>query len=64
MRAISGFTSKVNSTIKVIFNIPDYAKYVKHQQERHPDDPILTEKEFYMHSLHERYESGKINRCC
>ncbi|MBP1967405.1 CstA-like transporter-associated (seleno)protein [Paenibacillus aceris] len=64
MRAIASFSSKVNATIKVIFNIPDYARYLKHQQEHHPEDPILTEKEFYMQSLHERYESGKINRCC
>lgn len=64
MRAIASFSRKVNTTIKVIFNIPDYAKYVKHQLEHHPGEPVLSEKEFYMCSLHERYESGKINRCC
>ncbi|MED4601349.1 CstA-like transporter-associated (seleno)protein [Paenibacillus validus] len=64
MRTITSFASKAKATIKVIFSIPDYEKYLKHQQERHPHETPLTEKEFYMLSLHERYESGKINRCC
>lgn len=58
------FANKAKSTIKVIFSIPDYEKYVKHQKDHHPDQPPLTEKEFYMLSLKERYESGKVNRCC
>jgi uncharacterized short protein YbdD (DUF466 family) len=64
MKKITSFTNKVSTTIKVIFNIPDYERYLKHQQDHHPNDTPMTEKEFYMLSLHERYESGKINRCC
>jgi len=64
MRMLTSFSRKMNTTIKIIINIPDYARYVQHQQEHHPGDPFMTEKEFYMCSLHERYESGKVNRCC
>jgi uncharacterized short protein YbdD (DUF466 family) len=59
-----GLMMKAKSTIKVIFSIPDYDKYIGHQLEHHPNETPLTEKEFYLHSLKERYESGKINRCC
>ena len=61
---LTGFANKAKATIKVIFNIADYEKYIKHQQDHHPDQTPLTEKEFYMLSLKERYESGKVNRCC
>ncbi|MFC5448540.1 YbdD/YjiX family protein [Paenibacillus aestuarii] len=64
MRMFASFSRKMNTTVKIIFNIPDYARYVQHQQEHHPGEPVMTEKEFYMRSLHERYESGKVNRCC
>lgn len=64
MSKIADFAYKAKTTVKVIFNIPDYEKYVKHQREKHPGCPILTEKQFYMQTLKDRYESGKVNRCC
>ncbi len=65
MKTIAGFASRTKAVIKSIFSIPDYEKYLKHQRDRHPGQTPLTEKkEFYMLSLKERYESGKINRCC
>jgi uncharacterized short protein YbdD (DUF466 family) len=64
MTTIMSFAKQAKTTIKVIFSIPDYDKYLKHQQEHHADKPPLSEKEFYMECLKDRYESGKINRCC
>ncbi|PZE22797.1 YbdD/YjiX family protein [Paenibacillus xerothermodurans] len=64
MAAIAGFARRAKATIKVIFSIPDYDKYLRHQKEHHPNDTPMTEKEFYEWSLKERYESGKVNRCC
>jgi uncharacterized short protein YbdD (DUF466 family) len=64
MTKISGFANKAKATIKVIFNIPDYDKYLRHLQEHHSEAAPMTEKEFYMCSLKERYESGKIKGCC
>jgi uncharacterized short protein YbdD (DUF466 family) len=64
MRKIMNFAKQAKASIKIIFNIPDYERYLKHHQEYHPGEKVLTEKEFYMACLKERYESGKINRCC
>jgi uncharacterized short protein YbdD (DUF466 family) len=64
MTAIMKFAKQARTTIKVIFNIPDYDKYMKHQRDHHPDQTPLTEKEYYMDCLKERYESGKIKGCC
>ncbi|MBD0378903.1 YbdD/YjiX family protein [Paenibacillus sedimenti] len=64
MKTVTNLVRKARATIKIIFSIPDYDKYLKHQQEHHPEATPMTEKEFYMCSLHERYNSGKINRCC
>jgi uncharacterized short protein YbdD (DUF466 family) len=58
------FTRQAKAAIKVIFNIPDYDKYMKHQRDCHPEQTSLTEKEYYMECLKERYESGKIKGCC
>ncbi|WP_458414626.1 YbdD/YjiX family protein [Schinkia sp. CFF1] len=50
--------------IKTIFGLPNYEKYVEHHSNKHPNEPLLSEKEHYLYALKERYESGKVNRCC
>lgn len=64
MKKLKEIVRQANATIKVIFSVPDYDKYLRHHRESHPDQSPMTEKEFYMHCLKERYESGKVNRCC
>lgn len=64
MKKMIAFTQKAKTSIKIIFNIPDYERYLDHQRHHHPGEVPLTEKEFYMSCLKDRYESGKINRCC
>ncbi|WP_050615481.1 YbdD/YjiX family protein [Bacillus testis] len=54
----------INCAIKTIFGMPNYHRYVEHCRRKHPGRPILSEKEYYMFALKERYESGKVNRCC
>jgi uncharacterized short protein YbdD (DUF466 family) len=39
-----------------------YQRYCAHLQERHPDRPLPTEKEFYLSRLQEKY--SRPNRCC
>ena len=46
------------------FGLPNYEKYVDHHKRKHPNEPIMSEKEYYVYALKERYESGKVNRCC
>lgn len=52
------------SHIKTIFGMPNYERYIQHQQQFHPNQPVMTEKEYYIFILKDRYESGKVNRCC
>jgi uncharacterized short protein YbdD (DUF466 family) len=43
--------------------MPDYASYLEHAREQHPDCPLLSEREFYDQYLTARY-SGGGSRCC
>ncbi|GIN38916.1 YbdD/YjiX family protein [Heyndrickxia oleronia] len=64
MKKLNPFFSKIGCNIKTIFGLPNYQIYVEHRKRKHPDEPIMSEKEYYMFALKERYESGKVNRCC
>jgi len=56
--------NKMVSAFHTIVGGPNYFAYLEHFQEHHPNEAPLTEKEFYEQRLKERYEGGKINRCC
>jgi uncharacterized short protein YbdD (DUF466 family) len=43
--------------------MPDYAEYLRHLQQRHPDWPLPTEREFFDLYLRSRYGDGPT-RCC
>jgi len=57
---------KINSTIKMIFGMPDYDRYLQHWYANHAAPGIfpMTEKEYYLYALHNRYVKGGVNRCC
>jgi uncharacterized short protein YbdD (DUF466 family) len=58
------FLRKASSSVKTMFGIPDYEKYLEHHRIAHPDQEPMTEKEFYLQRLKDRYESGGTTRCC
>jgi uncharacterized short protein YbdD (DUF466 family) len=58
------WVSQTCSSIKTIFGMPDYQKYLEHHRTAHPDRTPMTEKEYYMYALKNRYNSGSFNRCC
>lgn len=64
MNSLAATIKKIQCNIKVIFGLPNYDQYVEHQKRKHPNEPIMSEKEYYMFALKEKYESGKVNRCC
>ncbi|QQZ08922.1 YbdD/YjiX family protein [Heyndrickxia vini] len=64
MKKLVQTITKIPCHIKTIFGLPNYQNYVAHQTRKHPNEPIMSEKEYYMYALKERYESGKVNRCC
>jgi len=46
-----------------IMGIPDYEHYVAHMALNHPDDPVLSRREFYVQSINRKY-SRSGPRCC
>ncbi|MBL0387335.1 YbdD/YjiX family protein [Tumebacillus sp. ITR2] len=56
--------SKARSSVKTIFGMPDYEKYLEHHNATHPDQEPLSERDFYLQRLKERYDSGEVTRCC
>ncbi|WP_029421585.1 YbdD/YjiX family protein [Alicyclobacillus macrosporangiidus] len=55
---------RLNTHIKTIFGMPNYERYLEHHRQAHPGQTPMSEREYYMHCLKERYESGKVTRCC
>ena len=49
--------------LRTIIGVPDYDRYVRHMQARHPDCERLSKTEFAQMRLESRY-SKPGNRCC
>ena len=49
--------------VRTIVGAPDYARYLAHQREKHPDATPLSREEFARERERARYE-GTGSRCC
>jgi len=46
-----------------VFGIPDYERYLAHHAAHHPDEPVLSRREFFAKAIDRKYcRSGP--RCC
>ena len=54
---------RASAVVRRIIGVPDYAVYVAHVKQCHPDRVPLTESEFVNERLKARYEQPG-NRCC
>ncbi|CAM3324065.1 MULTISPECIES: YbdD/YjiX family protein [Brevibacillus] len=65
-RAIRKSLRRVSSAIKTIFGMPDYDRYLQHWYITHASPGVfpMTEREYYIYALRERYEKGGVTRCC
>jgi uncharacterized short protein YbdD (DUF466 family) len=61
---LRAFLKRMSTDIKTIFGMPNYERYLEHHRQAHPGEPVLSEREYYIRCLKERYESGKVTRCC
>lgn len=53
----------IRQACRQIFGIPDYDRYLSHQAENHPGQPVLSRRDFYVQSIDRKYgKSGP--RCC
>ena len=64
MNRVLWWMKQAGSAIKTIFSMPDYQKYLQHHAIAHPGQKPMTEEEYYLYALKNRYESGSVNRCC
>jgi uncharacterized short protein YbdD (DUF466 family) len=40
-----------------------YLRYIEHRRRRHPDEPMLTEREYWK-MRHDAMQKNPIGRCC
>jgi uncharacterized short protein YbdD (DUF466 family) len=60
MRAAARTTRQA---LRQIFGIPDYERYLAHRAEHHPDEPVLSRRDFFAQAIDRKYcRSGP--RCC
>lgn len=50
--------------VRRIIGAPDYEKYRAHMSATHPDEPMMTEREFIETRLTDRYSKPGAARCC
>lgn len=56
---------RLQQSFRLMVGIPDYATYLGHMQEHHPDLEPMDEKTFFRYCIEARYPSNgsKMNRC-
>jgi uncharacterized short protein YbdD (DUF466 family) len=50
-------------SLRQVFGIPDFDRYREHMQIKHPEAPLLSEREFHAMAIDRRYGAGRA-RCC
>ena len=59
----SGTVQRCLTTFRRVVGMPDYAAYLEHLAQRHPDWPVPSEREFFQLYVESRYGGG-ASRCC
>ena len=63
---MTGWRTRLAQAALAMIGVPDYAAYVAHRQQHHPDQPIMSEAEFVRNRQEARYGGRRGNpvRCC
>ena len=62
-RAWGSRVTQAQRAVRQLFGVPDYQRYREHMLSRHPDSPVLTEREFHALAIERRY-GGSGPKCC
>jgi len=54
---------RIRETSRLMIGIPDYDRYVEHVSIHHPEQPIMSYREFFDNRQQARYGMG-MKRCC
>jgi len=63
----AGKLASLASTLRQVWGMPDYERYVEHLALRHPGEPPLTRAAYFAQYLERRYGTGHggcPTRCC
>lgn len=55
---------KAAETANLAVGVPDYDRYVRHRQTRHPGEPVMSYAEFFRERQDARYGANGASRCC
>ena len=58
------FFHGMKRTVLLMIGIPDYQQYVRHCQDHHPGDKVMTYEEFFRNRQDRRYGKDMPGRCC
>jgi len=66
LNEIGKFGRLFSQTARLMCGIPDYDNYVAHRRQTHPDEPFMTQTEFFRNRQDRRYGGGPnaVMRCC
>ena len=59
---IAGLFSRTASFVRAVLGVPDYDRYLAHMRSAHPGDRVMSETEFRLARMNDRY--NRTSRCC
>jgi uncharacterized short protein YbdD (DUF466 family) len=54
----------LGQSFRLMVGLPDYEVYLRHREETHPGEPVMSYEEFFRERQQARYEAGKRGGCC
>ena len=60
---LKALVARIKETSRLMVGIPDYDRYVEHLSANHPEQPIMSYREFFDNRQQARYGKG-MKRCC
>jgi uncharacterized short protein YbdD (DUF466 family) len=60
---ITSIFSSTASVIRAVLGVPDYERYLAHMRTAHPGDRVMSETEFRITRMNDRYNKAG-SKCC
>lgn len=65
LEELSKLGAYLRQTARLMVGLPDYDNYLNHMQITHPEQTVMSYKEFFRERQEARYGGkGRIERCC
>lgn len=65
LEELSKLGAYLGQTARLMVGLPDYDYYLNHMQITHPEQTVMSYKEFFRERQEARYGGkGRIERCC